>query len=55
MLAHYAVVADPARIQDPNRNGTVESAIQHTQAADHVERDEERDEYRGNPCGLDHK
>jgi transposase len=32
MLAHYAVVADPARIRDPNRKGTVESAIQHTQA-----------------------
>jgi len=32
MLAHYAVVADPARVQDPNRKGTVESAIQHTQA-----------------------
>ena len=32
MLAHYSVVADPARIQDPNRKGTVESAIQHTQA-----------------------
>ena len=32
MLAHYGVVADPARIRDPNRKGTVESAIQHTQA-----------------------
>jgi transposase len=32
MLVHYAVVADPARIRDPNRKGTVESAIQHTQA-----------------------
>jgi len=32
MLAHYSVVADPARVQDPNRKGTVESAIQHTQA-----------------------
>ena len=31
MLAHYSVVADPARIGDPNRKGTVESAIQHTQ------------------------
>jgi transposase len=31
MLAHYGVVADPARIRDPNRKGTVESAIQHTQ------------------------
>ena len=32
MLAHYSVVADPARVRDPNRKGTVESAIQHTQA-----------------------
>jgi transposase len=32
MLDHYGVVADPARIRDPNRKGTVESAIQHTQA-----------------------
>ncbi len=32
MLAHYGVVADPARIHDPNRKGSVESAIQHTQA-----------------------
>ena len=32
MLAHYGVVADPARIRDPNRKGTVESAIGHTQA-----------------------
>lgn len=31
MLAHYGVVADPCRVQDPNRKGTVESAIQHTQ------------------------
>ena len=31
MLAHYGVVADPARVRDPNRKGTVESAIQHTQ------------------------
>ena len=31
-LAHYAVVADPARVRDPNRKGTVENAIQHTQA-----------------------
>ena len=31
-LAHYGVVADPARVRDPNRKGTVESAIQHTQA-----------------------
>ena len=32
MLAHYEVVADPARVRDPNRKGTVENAIQHTQA-----------------------
>ena len=32
MLAHYGVVADPARVRDPNRKGSVESAIQHTQA-----------------------
>lgn len=32
LLAHYAAVADPARIADPNRKGTVESAIQHTQS-----------------------
>lgn len=32
MLAHYEVVADPARVRDPNRKGTVESAIGHTQA-----------------------
>ena len=31
MLAHYGVLADPARIRDPNRKGTVENAIQHTQ------------------------
>jgi len=31
MLAHYGVVADPCRVADPNRKGTVESAIQHTQ------------------------
>lgn len=29
-LAHYAVVADPCRVGDPNRKGTVENAIQHT-------------------------
>ena len=33
LLAHYAVVADPCRVRDPNRKGTVESAIQHTQGA----------------------
>lgn len=32
MLAHYGVVADPCRVCDPNRKGTVESAIQHTQS-----------------------
>ncbi|MBK9704206.1 MAG: hypothetical protein IPO75_12505 [Betaproteobacteria bacterium] len=26
------MVADPCRVDDPNRKGTVESAIQHTQA-----------------------
>jgi len=31
MLDHYGVMADPARVRDPNRKGTVESAIQHTQ------------------------
>ena len=31
MLSHYGVVADPCRVRDPNRKGTVESAIQHTQ------------------------
>jgi transposase len=31
MLAHYRVIADPARVRDPNRKGAVESAIQHTQ------------------------
>lgn len=30
-LAHYEVVADPARVRDPNRKGSVENAIQHTQ------------------------
>ncbi len=33
MLAHYGVVADACRVRDPNRKGTVESAIQHTQAS----------------------
>jgi transposase len=32
LLAHYHVVADPCRVRDPNRKGTVESAIQHTQS-----------------------
>jgi hypothetical protein len=31
MLDHYGVMADPARVRDPNRKGTVENAIQHTQ------------------------
>lgn len=30
-LAHYSVVADPARVRDPNRKGCVENAIGHTQ------------------------
>jgi hypothetical protein len=32
MLAHYGVVADPCRVADPNRKGTVENAIQHAQS-----------------------
>ena len=31
-LEHYGVVADPARVRDPNRKGAVEHAIGHTQA-----------------------
>ncbi len=31
LLAHYDVVADACRVGDPNRKGTVENAIQHTQ------------------------
>ena len=31
VLDHYQVMADPARVRDPNRKGTVECAIQHTQ------------------------
>lgn len=31
-LAHYGVIADPARVRDPNRKGSVEHAIGHTQA-----------------------
>jgi transposase len=31
MLSHYGVVADPARVRDPDRKGSVESAIKHTQ------------------------
>ena len=32
MLAHYGASADAARVVDPNRKGTVENAIQHTQS-----------------------
>lgn len=32
MLAHHGAVADPCRVRDPNRKGTVENAIQHTQS-----------------------
>lgn len=32
LLAHYGVVADPCRVRDPNRKGTVENAVQHTQS-----------------------
>jgi transposase len=31
-LKHYGVVADPARVRDPNRKGTVKNAIGHIQA-----------------------
>jgi transposase/5S rRNA maturation endonuclease (ribonuclease M5) len=31
MLAHYNVTADPARVNDSNRKGTVENAVKHTQ------------------------
>jgi transposase len=31
VLTHYGVVADPARVRDPNRKGCVENAIGHTQ------------------------
>lgn len=31
LLAHYAAVPDPCRVRDPDRKGSVESAIQHTQ------------------------
>ncbi|MGK5087884.1 IS21 family transposase, partial [Bdellovibrionota bacterium FG-2] len=31
MLSHHGDVADPARIEDPDRKGTVENAINHTQ------------------------
>jgi transposase len=32
VLSHYDTVADPARVRDPDRKGTVENAIQHTQS-----------------------
>src|SRR5580704_8419547 len=32
MLSHYGAVADAARVVDPNRKGTVENAIGHTQS-----------------------
>ena len=31
LLEHYGVTADPARVKDPNRKGTVENAVKHTQ------------------------
>jgi len=31
VMAHYGVVAQPCRVRDPNRKGSVERAIQHTQ------------------------
>jgi 5S rRNA maturation endonuclease (ribonuclease M5) len=31
MLEHYGVVADPARVGDSNRKGTVENAVKHAQ------------------------
>jgi len=31
MLAHYGVIAEACRVADPDRKGTVENAIQHTQ------------------------
>lgn len=31
MLRHHGVVADPARVRDPDRKGSVENTIQHTQ------------------------
>ena len=32
LLAHYGAVADPCRVQDPDRKGTVENAVKHTQS-----------------------
>lgn len=31
LLAHHSVIADPARVRDPDRKGSVENAINHTQ------------------------
>jgi len=31
MLSHYGVAADPARVNDSDRKGTVENAVKHTQ------------------------
>ena len=31
VLEHYGVTADPARVRDSNRKGTVENAVKHTQ------------------------
>jgi transposase len=31
MLSHYHVAADPARVRDPNRKGTVENGVKYTQ------------------------
>lgn len=31
VLDHYGVTADPARVEDANRKGTVENAVKHTQ------------------------
>ena len=39
MLDHYSVVADPARVRDPNRKGTVEHAIGHTLSLIHIYRE----------------
>jgi len=32
MLVHYDVIGDPARVEDPDRKGTVEKAVDHTQS-----------------------
>ena len=31
MLSHYGIVADPARVRDPNRKGSVENGVKYTQ------------------------